>query len=440
MKKNNPILSIENRFFAGCFIIFNLLISLSSCANAEAREGFKPSEDIITLSPVDAHIPDDFMRGFDASTVIRLEEKGAAFRGTDGNERDIFSLLKENGVNWIRLRIWNNPDESTPGANNLTRTVDAAKRIKQNGLKFLLDFHYSDTWADTGEQKIPAAWSNLQSVDDIKNSLTDFTKSTLEALKSAGAAPDAVQIGNEIDQGLFISGVNNTALQGDISQHQTNLAAYLNAASAAVREKCPQAKIMIHLARGGDSDFVKWWFNHFAGAAPSVAAVDFDIIGLSYYPFYESHKSLKNLKKCISECRTLYGKPVTVVETSFAWTAQGADSTNNEFWHGAEAAAYDAFKDSAQIKKLDIYELNDKSLIGQPFYGKKAIRASIKNQAELVRALIEVSAQAGASGLFYWGGDWISVPEHGSTWENQTFFDFDGKILPSAAVFNVAGK
>ena len=84
MKKNNPSLSIENRFFAGCFIIFNLLISLSSCANAEAREDFKPSEDIITLSPVDAHIPDDFMRGFDASTVIRLEEKGAAFRGTDG--------------------------------------------------------------------------------------------------------------------------------------------------------------------------------------------------------------------------------------------------------------------------------------------------------------------------------------------------------------------
>jgi len=440
MKKNNPILSIENRFFAGCFIIFNLLISLSSCANAEAREDFKPSEDIITLSPVDAHIPDDFMRGFDASAVIQLEEKGAVFRGIDGNKSDIFSLLKSNGVNWIRLRIWNNPNEATPGANNLTRTVNAAKRIKQNGLKFLLDFHYSDTWADTGKQKIPAAWSNLSSVDDMKNSLADFTKSVLEELESAGAVPDMVQIGNEIDQGLFISGVNNTALQGDISQHQANLAAYLNAASAAIREKCPQAKIMIHLARGGDSDFVKWWFNHFAGNAPSVAAVDFDMIGLSYYPFYESHKSLKNLKKCISECRTLYGKPVTVAETSFAWTAQGADSTNNEFWHGAEAAAYNAFKDSAQIKKLDIYELKDKALKEQPFYGSKAIRANIKNQAEVVRAVIEVSAQAGSSGVFYWGGDWISIPELGSTWENQTFFDFDGKLLPSAAVFNVAGK
>lgn len=440
MKKNNPILSIENRFFAGCFIIFNLLISLSSCANAEAREDFKPSEDIITLSPVDAHIPDDFMRGFDASSVIQLEEKGAVFRGIDGNKSDIFSLLKSNGVNWIRLRIWNNPNEATPGANNLTRTVNAAKRIKQNGLKFLLDFHYSDTWADTGKQKIPAAWSNLSSVDDMKNSLADFTKSVLEELESAGAVPDMVQIGNEIDQGLFISGVNNTALQGDISQHQANLAAYLNAASAAIREKCPQAKIMIHLARGGDSDFVKWWFNHFAGNAPSVAAVDFDMIGLSYYPFYESHKSLKNLKKCISECRTLYGKPVTVAETSFAWTAQGKDFTNNEFWHGAEAAAYNAFKDSAQIKKLDIYELQDKSLERQPFYGRKAIRASIKNQAEVVRAVIEVSAQAGSSGVFYWGGDWISIPELGSTWENQTFFDFDGKLLPSAGVFNVTEK
>lgn len=355
----------------------------------------------MTLSPVDAHIPDDFMRGFDASSVIQLEEKGAVFRGIDGNENDIFSLLKSNGVNWIRLRIWNNPDEATPGANNLTRTVRAAKRIKRSGLKLLLDFHYSDTWADTGKQKIPAAWSNLGSVDDIKKSLADFTKSVLEALEAAGAAPDMVQIGNEIDQGLFISGVNNTALQGDISLHQANLAAYLNTASA---------------------------------------AVDFDMIGLSYYPFYESHKSLKNLKKCISECRTLYGKPVTVVETSFAWTAQGADSINNEFWHGAEAAAYNAFKDSAQIKKLDIYELKDKSLEGQPFYGRKAIRASIKNQAEVVRAVIEVSAQAGSSGVFYWGGDWISVSELGSTWENQTFFDFDGKLLPNAGVFNVAGK
>lgn len=440
MKKNNPILSIENRFFAGCFIIFNLLILSPSCTEAVKDNDLSVSQKVMTLSPVDAHIPDDFMRGFDASSVIQLEEKGAVFRGIDGNKSDIFSLLKSNGVNWIRLRIWNNPNEATPGANNLTRTVNAAKRIKRSGLKLLLDFHYSDTWADTGKQKIPAAWSNLGSVDDMKNSLADFTKSVLEALEAAGAAPDMVQIGNEIDQGLFISGVNNTALQGDISQHQTNLAAYLNAASAAVREKCPQAKIMIHLARGGDSDFVKWWFNHFAGAAPSVAAVDFDIIGLSYYPFYESHKSLKNLKKCISECRTLYGKPVTVVETSFAWTAQGADSTNNEFWHGAEAAAYKAFKDSAQIKKLDIYELQDKSLEGQPFYGRKAIRASIKNQAEVVRAVIEVSAQAGSSGVFYWGGDWISIPELGSTWENQTFFDFDGKLLPSAGVFNVAGK
>lgn len=431
---------MKNNFFAFGFIIFNLLILSPSCTEAVKDNDLSVSQKVMTLSPVDAHIPDDFMRGFDASTVIQLEEKGAVFRGMDGNKSDIFSLLKSNGVNWIRLRIWNNPNEATPGANNLTRTVNAAKRIKQNGLKFLLDFHYSDTWADTGKQKIPTAWSNLSSVDDMKNSLADFTKSVLEELESAGAVPDMVQIGNEIDQGLFISGVNNTALQGDISQHQANLATYLNAASAAVREKCPQAKIMIHLARGGDSDFVKWWFNHFAGSAPSVSQVDFDIIGLSYYPFYASHKSINNLKKTLSECRTLYGKPVVVTETSFAWTVQGKDSTNNEFWYGAEAAAYDAFKDSAQIKKLDIYELNDKSLIGQPFYGKKAIRASIKNQAELVRALIEVSAQAGASGLFYWGGDWISAPEHGSTWENQTFFDFDGKILPSAAVFNVAGK
>lgn len=431
---------MKNIFFAFCLIIFNLLILSPSCTEAVSDNDLSISQKVMTLSPVDAHIPDDFMRGFDASSVIQLEEKGAVFRGIDGNENDIFSLLKSNGVNWIRLRIWNNPDEATPGANNLTRTVRAAKRIKRSGLKLLLDFHYSDTWADTGKQKIPAAWSNLDSVDDMKNSLADFTKSVLEALEDAGAAPDMVQIGNEIDQGLFISGVNNTALQGDISQHQANLAAYLNAASAAIREKCPQAKIMIHLARGGDSDFVKWWFNHFAGAAPSVAAVDFDMIGLSYYPFYESHKSLKNLKKCISECRTLYGKPVTVVETSFAWTTQGADSTNNEFWHGAEAAAYNAFKDSAQIKKLDIYEFKDKSLEGQPFYGRKAIRASIKNQAEVVRAVIEVSAQAGSSGVFYWGGDWISVSELGSTWENQTFFDFDGKLLPNAGVFNVAGK
>ncbi|MGP1603647.1 MAG: glycoside hydrolase family 53 protein [Treponema sp.] len=431
---------MKNIFFAFGLIIFNLLILSPSCTEAVSDNDLSISQKLMTLSPVDAHIPDDFMRGFDASSVIQLEEKGAVFRGIDGNESDIFSLLKSNGVNWIRLRIWNNPDEAIPGANNLTRTVKAAKRIKRSGLKLLLDFHYSDTWADTGKQKIPAAWSNLGSVDDIKKSLADFTKSVLEALEDAGAAPDMVQIGNEIDQGLFISGVNNTALQGDISLHQANLAAYLNTASAAVRKKCPQAKIMIHLARGGDSDFVKWWFNHFAGNAPSVAAVDFDMIGLSYYPFYESHKSLKNLKKCISECRTLYGKPVTVVETSFAWTAQGADFTNNEFWHGAEAAAYNAFKDSAQIKKLDIYELKDKALEGQPFYGRKAIRASIKNQAEVVRAVIEVSAQAGSSGVFYWGGDWISLSELGSTWENQTFFDFDGKLLPSAGVFNVAGK
>lgn len=372
----------------------------------------------------------DFMRGFDASMVSQLEEYGSSFYNENGSKEDIFKILKAHGVNWIRLRIWNAPQVSTPGQNNYERTLAMAKRIKQNGLKFLLDFHYSDSWADPAKQSLPAEWDNVSSIEELCSKVSEYTKKILTDLKSQGCAPDMVQLGNEINSGMFLKKSDGTTASSidcyswtERTQGNKNLLKVLQSASSAVSEIDSNIKKMIHLASSKGDNF-DWWFRNLQ----NLKVVDYDYIGLSYYPF-EEHGTLKQLRENIAYLKKTYKKQILVAETSWAWSMEAyGDSTNNIVWY--EPAGIQAAKNLVDSKSTEL-----KNLKTETYNGKKCVQASVQNQVTVVKAIMEATSNAGGCGIFYWGGDWIPNSKIQDTWENQTLFDLEGKALESLNVF-----
>ena len=376
-------------------------------------------------------IPIDFMRGFDASTVDFLEECGAVYRDENGIERDVFFILKSHGVNWIRLRIWHTPSKNAaPGDNDLMRTIRMAKRIKSYGLQFLLDFHYSDTWADPGSQRRPAQWDGCATINELADAIHSYTEETLLSLKENDCLPDMVQLGNEINSGLCTLMSDGTASRIPISSGEQNdegnknLVILLKAASEAVNAVDPAIKRMIHLASDGSCVDSSWWFERING-------FDFECIGLSYYVF-ENHGTILQLRENISNLMHRYNKDIVVCETSWAWTFDkyGNDSQSNYVWYdkGVEAAMRVSDVENSALKELQFIKYTD----------KKCLEASVKNQEVVFRAIIEATVRAGGCGVFYWGGDWICDPNGSvdNNWENQALFDLTGNCLSSMNAFN----
>jgi arabinogalactan endo-1,4-beta-galactosidase len=429
----------------------------SSAADSTIKSASFTSYDSVTVSSVDTSLGSTFIRGFDASMLSAVEDTGAYYYDEDNTQKDPLAILKEHGVNWIRLRIWNNPEANTSvpaGDNNLIRTVAIAKRAKKLGLNVLLDFHYSDTWADPTHQILPASWSSITTVSGLETVVYDYTYDVLDTLNKASAVPDMVQLGNEIESGLFLT-YGSSATANSISCALTsgsrysaggttitvtadsttraNCAAVLNAAAGAVRLACPSAKIMLHVSRGGNESVVEGFFDRFAvhdGSAATTAAVDFDVIGLSYYPYYSSHGTLSSLQTSVGDCVSRYGKEVVVAETSYGWTDNWSDSTNNTFGSTQESQAYVELTDTGTdtTYNSDYFTISGTT-----------IPASTQNQTNVIRAVIRAASAAGGTGIFYWGGDWIPANGIENNWENQALFDFDGKCLPGMNVFEVTG-
>lgn len=400
------------------------------------------SYDAVTVPAVDATLSNDFMRGFDASMISAIEDTGELFYDEDNSQKDPLAILKQHGVNWIRLRLWNNPEVDATaipaGDNNLIRTVAIAKRAKSLGLNVLLDIHYSDSWADPTNQKCPSAWSSISTATEMATKIYDYTYDVLDALNTASATPDMIQIGNEIDKGLLVTGCGATAVQGDIDSHADNLALYLNNASTAVRLACPKAKVMIHLSRGGYNGLYTAWFGKSVtvdGNATTMAeGVDFDVIGLSYYPTESSHKTLVDLKSNIASLIATYAKEVVVAETSYGWTLSYGDNTSNLFYTDDEEQAY------TNLVTTDETSANynaDDFVLSKDDDGNNVIAGTPQNQANVIRSIIEATAASGGEGVFYWGGDWIPATNIADNYENQALFDFSGKCLPSMNVFSV---
>ena len=244
------------------------------------------------------------MLGADISFLPELEAKGIHF-SDKGKEKDAMEILKDHGINYVRLRIFNDPaDDSgyspTKGFCDLQHTLQMAKRIKNAGLKFLLDFHYSDTWADPGKQYKPAAWKSLN-FTGLTKALHDYTRDVMLALKQQNTLPDMVQTGNEINHGMVWPDARINNLD--------NLSMLLKAGISAVKEVAPSTIIMLHIALGGQHDESVFFIDNMIARG-----VPFDVIGLSYYPRW--HGSLDDLKNNLTLLAKSYKQDIIVVEYS----------------------------------------------------------------------------------------------------------------------------
>ncbi|MBL0181767.1 MAG: glycosyl hydrolase 53 family protein [Chitinophagaceae bacterium] len=249
--------------------------------------------------------PVDKMLGADISHLPELESRGMKFYDIDGTEKDVFKILKDHGLNYIRLRIFNDPARDSgyspkKGFCDLAHTLQMAKRAKAAGMKLLLDFHYSDYWADPQHAHMPAAWRG-KSFSDLKQAMYDYTKLVMQALNDQGTVPEMVQIGNEINHGMVWPDGSVTNLD--------NLAQLIYAGIQGVKAVSPSTSIMLHIALGGQNDESKFFIDNMI-----TRGVQFDVIGLSYYPKW--HNTLADLEYNLDDLSHRYSKDVIVVEYS----------------------------------------------------------------------------------------------------------------------------
>ena len=248
--------------------------------------------------------------GADISFLPQLEARGLQF-SDKGVPKDAIQILKDHHFNYIRLRIFNNPAADSgysPGKGfcDLPHTLAMAKRVRQAGLKLLLDFHYSDTWADPQKQFKPLAWRELHDAA-LAAAVHDYTKEVLLALQAQGTPPDMVQVGNEISHGMLWPDAN-VQLSDSLARYDT-LAQLAQAGSRAVRETSPKTLVMLHIALGGQLQLSNTWLDRV-----QAHQVDFDVIGQSYYPKW--HGTIADLKANLTQLAQRYPQDVVVVEYS----------------------------------------------------------------------------------------------------------------------------
>ncbi len=360
-----------------------------------------------------------YMKGMDLSTLKEVESLGGKFYD-HGVEKDVFDILKSYDVNAVRLRLWNDPytEDGIPygaGTNDLPTTIELAKRALSHDMEVLLDLHYSDFWADPGKQRVPKAWRGMNA-DQLEQAVYDFTRDTLLAMKEAGAFPTLIQVGNEL--------TNGTLWPLGKKPNYDNLARFISAGIRGVRSVDAQMPVMLHLDNGGNNEMYRDWFDHYIERGE-----DFQIIGLSYYPFW--HGSLDDLKNNMNDIAVRYGKELVIAEVSMGFTME----------------------DYAEYEKLGPDER--KGFATKPELAAKVPFPMTKEgQKDFLQALFDVIGQVPdgkGKGYFYWEPAWIPVPGSGwategaleyieekgpggNEWANQALFDYDGNALPALEI------
>jgi arabinogalactan endo-1,4-beta-galactosidase len=333
--------------------------------------------------------------GADISSLKKSEDLGGVYAYEDGTKADALKILRDHGMNYARIRVWvNSPD----GYHGKAQLLEMAKRLKEYGIKLLVDFHYSDSWADPGKQPKPQAWENLD-YEGLKKALYDYTFDVCNSLKAQGTPPNMVQIGNEITNGmLWPDGKNDKSFD--------NLAALLKEGVRAVKNCSPSTLIMLHVDNGGNNEMYRWWFDNIIRQG-----VPFDLIGASYYPYW--HGTFADLQKNLNDIATRYCRDIIVVETAYPFTSESADAEPNI--------------------------ISNQSVIGYPF--------TPSGQAKMLADVMSiVRAVPGGRGLgvFWWDATWTAVkgngwdstdPNSGNNWENQALFDYNDRALPALDEF-----
>lgn len=377
---------------------------LSAIAAGTFAFSAQSTEAAVQINPIN-NISSDFIKGADVSMLPEMEKLGAKFYDTDGTQMDELQIMKNHGVNWIRLRIWNNPKEGPGGGGNTdeARALEMTKRAKALGMKVLIDFHYSDWWADPGKQVTPKAWQG-HSKDQLVKDVYNYTKKVMQNFQKAGVQPEMIQIGNEVKSGMLWPIGQLPSQDGDKAFSEL-----MASGLKAIRDCDPdhKTKLMVHLPDGGDNAFYR---NFFDTLINKNGVGDFDVIGLSYYPFW--HGPMANLRQNLNDISARYNKDVIVVETAFGYTNENFD--NNKNCYGP-----------------------DEERIG-------GFRSTVQGQASGLRAVMEALADVPngrGTGMFYWEPDWYAVDGagwktgEGNEWDNLAMFDKNGKALDSWDVY-----
>jgi len=343
-----------------------------------------------------------WIKGGDCSSLAKSEALGGKYYTSAGVQGDALAILKANGSNTVRLRIWNN---SPDGYHNKAKLLTMAKRVKAQGMKLLVDFHYSDTWADPGQQSKPAAWSGY-SLSWLNTAVYNFTYDVCKALVDQGTPADYVQIGNETNDGLLWDEGRLSTVSYNFSNMCQILRSGINGAKAA----SSSTAIVLHIANGGSWDLVMWWFD-------SVAAqgISWDYTGVSYYPYW--HGTLSAFKTTMTNAAARYAKPVLVCETAYPFTLNAKDSTAN------------------------VIGLSSQLVSG---YG-----ASSTGQYNMLKAICDIMnsiPNGRGAGVLWWDATWTAVTGNGwdnttsgtgNNWENQALFGYDSKALKAQTVFKL---
>ena len=366
-----------------------------------------------------------YVKGMDLSTLLELERLGAKYYD-GGEERDILDIMKDYDVDTIRLRIWNDPwgkDHESYGAgeNDVPTTLEIAKRVSEKGLGVLMNFHYSDFWADPGKQNKPKAWEGM-TVEELTQAVYDFTFDTMELFKKEGVNITMVQVGNELSNGLLWP-EGKIDVDAGVGEYD-NIAAFVSAGIRAVRKSNPDIPVMLHLDNGGNNELYRRWFDNYVARGE-----DFDLIGLSYYPFW--HGTMDQLINNMNDMAERYHKDLIIAEVSMGYTME-------------DYKAYEKLSDSER-----------KGYATKPSLVEKIEFPMTKEgQADFMRTLLarlETVAEHRARGFFWWEPAWIPVPGSGwatpasleymhdpgpcgNEWANQALFDYDGNVLPTLEV------
>ena len=392
------------------------LLTLAGCGKYEAVMPTGVEEAGIYVDAVEG-ISDEFFRGVDISTVLIEEKSGAVYKNLDGKEEDLFKILADAGVNCVRVRVWVDPyDENGNGYGggncDAENAVEIAKRAADYGMKTLVDFHYSDFWADPSKQMVPKAWEGFTSAEKAEAAYT-FTYETLEKIIKAGGDVYGVQVGNETNNGMC-----GETLWSSVTD-------IMKGGSKAVREISDKnnldIKVCVHFTNPESASTIKSIADKLQNYE-----LDYDVFGFSYYPYW--HGSLENLKSLMTYIQETYDKDTMVVETAYMFTDGDGDGNANS--------------------------VSTKDLVDD--YGP-----TYQSQANAVRDVCAAVSDAGGLGVFYWEPAWVPVDSDtwesgsgwatsyaaeydpddagvyygGCAWDNQAMFSFDGTALPSLYVW-----
>ena len=360
-----------------------------------------------------------YIKGMDLSTLLELERLGAAYYD-EGEKTDILEIMKRYDVDTIRIRLWNDPysENGEPygaGGNDLQTTLEIARRVTNAGLGVLLNFHYSDFWADPGKQIKPKAWQDYD-VEELENAVYKYTVEVMKIFREEKVNLTMVQVGNELTNGLLWP-------EGKTPNYE-NIARFVNSGIRGVRAVDEEVPIMIHLDNGGNNELYRTWFDEFVKRGE-----EFQIIGMSYYPFW--HGTLDMLEYNMNDIAKRYGKDIVIVEVSMGYTME----------------------DYQQYEKLEAGQrkgyATKPELVGQLDYPMTR-----QGQADFMKDLLERihNVEGGkGKGFFWWEPAWLPVPGSGwateasllymndpgpcgNEWANQALFDYDGNVLPALEV------